>query len=76
VLLDLYFSEERYDSVARELARRSVPFVVMSGTRVPTEASALLAEAPLLTKPFTTHQLEDIVSRTFSRREAGQLRQP
>jgi DNA-binding NtrC family response regulator len=76
VLLDLYFGRERCDPVARELARRSIPFVVMSGTGVPTEASALLAEAPLLTKPFTTRQLEDIVSRTFSRREAGQLRRP
>ncbi len=75
-LLDLNFDGETCEPAARELARRGIPFIVMSGTRLPTEAPALLAEAPRLTKPFKTHELEDIVSRSFCRGEAGQPRQP
>lgn len=71
VLLDLHLGGETCDRAAHALAQRGIPFIVMSGTEVPTEASGLLAEAPFLTKPFTVEQLEDIVSRTFNRRETG-----
>jgi DNA-binding response OmpR family regulator len=76
-LLDLHFDGETCEPAARELARRGIPFIVISGAaKAPAEPSGLLAEAPRLTKPFTVRQLEDIMSRTFCRREAGQRVSP
>jgi DNA-binding response OmpR family regulator len=64
-LLDLNLGSARIDPAASELALRKVPFIVMTGQGSLRGYPALLAGAPLLSKPFKLQQLEDMMIATF-----------
>jgi len=55
-------------AVARELTRRGVPFVVVTGYGAETLAPALRA-APVITKPFVRRELMAVIARSFGGRE-------
>jgi DNA-binding NtrC family response regulator len=64
-LLDLNLGGARIDPAASELALRKVPFIMMTGQGSLRGFPALLAGAPLLSKPFKLQQLEDMMIATF-----------
>jgi DNA-binding response OmpR family regulator len=64
-LLDLNLGRARIDPAASELALRKVPFIIMTGQGSLRGFPALLAGAPLLSKPFKLQQLEDMMIATF-----------
>jgi len=64
-LLDVQLGETNVFPAANELAKRGIPFLLMTGRADLNDEPALLAEAPLLTKPFDLRQLEDMATRTF-----------
>lgn len=64
-LLDVNLGAQSIYPVASELARRSVPFIVMTGHTSLAGFPALLGSAPHLVKPFTMQQLEDMMGSTF-----------
>lgn len=64
-LLDVQLGDANIDQAASELARRGIPFILATG-RTRAGISALLANAPILSKPFDLPELERIVGKTFS----------
>jgi DNA-binding NtrC family response regulator len=69
-LLDLNLGGARIDPAVRELALRNIPFIMMTGQGNLLECPTLIAQAPVLYKPFKIQQLEDIMMETF-RPQAG-----
>ena len=65
-LLDLDLNSVSILPAASELAARGIPFIVATG-RTTAGLPALLAQAPLLTKPFEVPELERLVLRSFPR---------
>jgi DNA-binding response OmpR family regulator len=68
-LLDVQLGKESVYPAAQELALRDTPFILVTGQRNLDSSSALAGDAPLLTKPFTIRQLEDMMRITFGRGE-------
>lgn len=64
-LLDVQLGDVSIHPAASELARRGIPFILATGCENVARLPVLLAQAPLLNKPFEAAQLERIVSRTF-----------
>jgi DNA-binding response OmpR family regulator len=67
-LLDLNLGTQGIYPVAQELARRSVPFILVTGQAHLEGFPPLLRSAPLLVKPFTIQQLEDRMKSVFGDR--------
>ena len=74
-LLDVQLGSTSIYPAAKELALRSIPFILVTG-QVNFGGSPLLAKAPLLIKPFKVQQLEDMMSSTFRPRDRGEPHQP
>ena len=74
-LLDVQLGEDSVLPAASELALRGVPFILVTGHRSLGGSPALLANAPLLTKPFTIRQLEETMCSVFALRERGEPHQ-
>jgi DNA-binding NtrC family response regulator len=66
-LLDVQLGEENILPAAQELALRGVPFILTTGHANLVGLPALLANAPLLTKPFDLQGLQDMMKSTFGR---------
>jgi CheY-like chemotaxis protein len=64
-LLDVQLGEDDIFPAANALALRGIPFVLTTGRANLIGLPALLANAPLLTKPFDLRGLEDMMRRTF-----------
>lgn len=64
-MLDVQVRGGTIDPVAEALAERGVPFILLTGHRRLHALSESLGDAPLLTKPFTVAQLEDVMRRVF-----------
>lgn len=68
-LLDVDLDGVSILPAASELAARRIPFIVATGHRISAGFPALLAQAPLLAKPFTVPELERLVLGTFPPRQ-------
>jgi len=64
-LLDVQLGEASIYPAASELALRGIPFILATGRGSLADLPALLASAPILTKPFGVPQLEAIMGSTF-----------
>ncbi len=75
-LLDIQLGDENIYPAASELAARGIPFILATGRRDLTDLPALLANAPLLTKPFDAPHLEKMIGATFRPRVGDAQRRP
>ncbi len=66
-LLDMQLGADDISPAANALARRRVPFILTTGRDSLADLPAMLANAPLLTKPFDVSQLEAKVAGVFRR---------
>lgn len=66
-LLDVNLGVEVSEPVAEMLIKRSIPFVVASGYGDNNAAYPSLNSAPAITKPYTTGQLRDAISKAFGK---------
>jgi len=57
-LLDVRFGEASILPAAIALKAKKIPYILTTGSRDLTDLPALLANAPLLTKPFDARRLE------------------
>ena len=60
-LLDVQLGEANILPAASELAARGIPFILTTGRGSLADLPALLANAPLLTKPFDARRLETMM---------------
>ena len=60
-LLDVQLGEANILPAASELAARGIPFILTTGRQNLADLPALLANAPLLTKPFDARRLETMM---------------
>jgi len=75
-LLDVQLGESSIYPALDELVQRGIPFVLLTGHGNLVGSPAHLNNAPLLTKPFTLRQLENMMSGTFRIRNQGEPRPP
>ena len=71
-LLDVTLGAHSIYPAARELAARSIPFIMMTGHTNLDAFPALLGGAPRLVKPFRLQQMEDMMARTFRARNPAE----
>ena len=71
-LLDVQLGDANVYPAANELKLRNIPFILTTGYENLSGYPALLASAPLLTKPFNVHQLLNMLNRTFLLRDRGE----
>jgi DNA-binding response OmpR family regulator len=64
-LLDVQLGDANILPAASELASRAIPFILATGRGSLADLPELLANAPLLSKPFDASQLERLVRSTF-----------
>jgi DNA-binding response OmpR family regulator len=64
-LLDMQLGADDILPAARELAERDIPFILTTGRSNLSDLPAVLAKAPLLTKPFDFRQLEAKLASVF-----------
>ncbi len=67
-LLDVSLGADSIYPAAKELAARSIPFILMTGHTNLDAFPALLGTAPCLVKPFRIQQLEDMLEDVFRMR--------
>lgn len=67
-LIDVQIGDETAAPAAEELASRGVPFILTTGRGSRAGLPAVLANAPLLAKPFEVWQLEAMVAAMFQPR--------
>lgn len=65
VLLDLHLDGRSAAPLVDELLRRSLPFVVTSGSAIGADAPPSVAAAPWLIKPFTMDMLARRMAEAF-----------
>lgn len=73
-LLDIQLGKLSVYPAAKELALRATPFILVTGETNLGNSPALAGNAPVLTKPFTILQLEDMMCSTFRPSEEGEPR--
>lgn len=71
VILDRNLQGDRTTSVAEELKRRRIPFVVMTGYVSGIADDPALHGATCIAKPWSDHALLDGLARALARTDAG-----